>query len=100
MKKSVDTTYSYGQKLLLTSKNHLTFPKEAYVVSKTEGDYLVKLSIHFPYEPSVHEHFFVHLSKLRKHFRKAENGIQTELFSNCKKRTMADDWRERYLKTA
>ncbi len=71
--------YYYGQLMIyigaISGK-----PKQAYVVSKDE-DYLVKMSIHFPYIPGTHDHFFVNSGILEKRWRPAEKGIQTKLFN-------------------
>ena len=85
---------------MLHNKSHLAYPETVFVVSKEEGDYLVKLSSEFPYYTGVSKHFFVHLARIGKHYRHEKKGLQTELFANCKKRKISDDWREKYLKQA
>jgi hypothetical protein len=92
-------TYHFGDKLVLFNKKHLSYPEMVYVVSKDESDYLIKLSIHFPFVVGESSHFFVHSYKIGNYYRHAEKGIQTGLFENCKKYTMADEWREKYLKS-
>jgi hypothetical protein len=93
------TTYRYGDELMLHNRQHLAYPEQVYVVSKEEGDYLIKLSEKFPYVPGD-PHFFIHLSRIAKHYRHAKKGVQIGLFANCKKRKPSDDWREKYLKQA
>lgn len=83
---------------MLFKKKHLSYPDIVFVVSKDEGDYLIKLSVHWPFVYNESKHFFIHSSKIGNYYRHAEKGLQATLFEDCKKRTMADEWRDKYLK--
>ncbi len=72
--------YYYGQRMILINKKLRGMPHEAFVVSKEEA-HLVKMSMHFPYIPGLHDHFFVNAGILEKRWRPAEKGIQTNIFN-------------------
>lgn len=86
-------TLHYGQQLVL--KHGLGKPLIAYVAQREPDDYLVKLSITWPYIPGVTRSFFVHVDKLDTYYDHPNVGEQAQLFE--RPATIYDQLRKKHF---
>jgi hypothetical protein len=93
--KNENPQYCFGQKFIRTQPM-AGKPEQAYIVQKYTGDYLIKMSAHFPFEDGVHTYFYVHIHQLRKVWIPAIVGIQSELFTH-KDNSIRGMWRKKYI---